>query len=255
MIEYTDSTHTYTYEGKELLSVTTLLKNLSPPFRGEYWSRYKALQALGHEVKSDASRGVPIDFYLIDGEKVYYRSSKLLLGRLEDERIKLQQSWKDKSKSSTNNGTYLHNQIEKAFRGNVVEEEFINSFVKSKQYLVPIHLETVVYDIEHGLSGTMDALFFNKTEQYHELHDHKTDAEIKRENKFQKFLPPISHLDCCNYIKHCLQLNLYRHCVKLNFDIDVQAMYINQIKENEIIQHPVPIMEKEVRLILNSLKK
>ena len=72
--------------------------------------------------------------------------------------------------------------------------------------LIPVRAEVVVGDEEWGVTGMIDQLFYNEKSKKLEIWDWKTNKEIKKENKWQQFKKPLSHLDVCELNTYSLQL-------------------------------------------------
>lgn len=91
---------------------------------------------------------------------------------------------------------------------------------------------------------------------------HNTNKEIKMSNKYQSMLPPVNHLDDCNYIHYNLQLSLYSYMLE-QFGYDVCYLEVEHFdlgwdddkktwfKKGEDTLYPLPNLRKEIKDILN----
>jgi hypothetical protein len=67
VVAFDEEAHAYTYQGRRIPSVTTVLKKIMPVFKEEYWSRYKVIQKNVLNIKGDCYRYVPENFYQVEG--------------------------------------------------------------------------------------------------------------------------------------------------------------------------------------------
>jgi hypothetical protein len=130
---------------------------------------------------------------------------------------------------------------------------------------VPYRTEWLVFNDEIRLAGSID-MVYAKPDGTYAIYDWKRSKEIKTENKYQKGLGPLCHLDDCNYWHYSLQLNNYRRLlekfyglvvnelalvilhpnnksfkiVKLNLmDAEVEAMWLHRLEQ---MNAPVPVV-------------
>lgn len=129
------------------------------------------------------------------------------------------------------------------------------------------HLERPVSSSKYGVIGYPDKVKVKNG--FVSLTDHKSWEKIYRsssriaENGFKippkKFLPPIDHLDDCNYNEACLQLSLYAYIIsENNRNLKIDKLYINHIlhANGKIVDQnliEVPYLRKEVKLLLKTL--
>ena len=87
---------------------------------------------------------------------------------------------------------------------------FNKFYEESYGKLIPMKSEIIVGDEDLGICGMVDQLFWNNKTNELQIWDWKTNKEIKRSNRWQKFKGPLSHLDVCEFNTYSLQLSLYR---------------------------------------------
>lgn len=173
------------------------------------------------------------------------------------------EQWRIDSLVGTTRGSYLHNYLEN--RENRLLDDpqiptiqdlttvqqivFFNS-IKSGikicdsflEYqaanLVPVAMEYTVADIQLGLAGRFDRLYFNKLTEEYEIWDFKTDKKISHKgrssNKFKIF-----NVADCEIEKYSLQTSLYKHIIEKNTGIKLGTSRIVHIdlKNNEYKIH------------------
>jgi hypothetical protein len=160
--------------------------------------------------------------------------------------------WSDSGKDASTKGTAMHLAIEQFMNGaeSVIDPEvkqtvefqyFMNFWRDHGSDLEPYRAEWSVFSQDHMLCGQIDMLFRRKSDGKFLIYDWKRSREIKTSNKFQKGLPPLQHLDDCNYWHYTLQLNLYRWILENLYGMEIAEMYL-------IICHPENKNYKRMRL-------
>ncbi len=171
--------------------------------------------------------------------------------------------WIQIGQEASERGTLLHKYIEDFYNGIDAQRPpelakeigMFYNFFSSTRSLEPYRTEWYIWDEEHRIAGSIDMLFRidpvnapNKVAIY----DWKCSKEIKTSNKYEKALPPISHLDDCNKNHYTLQLNLYKYILEKNYGLIICGLYlvvIHKTHDNfEII--PVPDMIDNIKQML-----
>jgi len=163
--------------------------------------------------------------------------------------------WENNGKEVSEAGTQMHLDIEHFYNDIEVENqskefEHFLKFYNLHQNLKAFRTEWMIFDERLKLAGSIDMLFKDDDGNYH-IYDWKRSKGIKKENKFQKGLYPLSHLDDCNFYHYSLQLNLYRKLLKLNYGIEIKSMCLVQLHPSwpSYIKYECPMMEREIDLI------
>lgn len=190
---FDSDSHTYTIKetGQVLTSVTTLIKQYTPPFEA-------------HAVAQS----------MIDKKKPAYA------GLTVEEIIK---QWKDKADLAAHEGDLLHEYLEhwpkaKGY-GFHPETPRVLSMCKQVDKLFPkllkrfriVEAEKIIFSARLGLAGMSDLIMADDTTAEGIILDWKTNykALTDSESSFEKMLPPIEHLDNCDLVRYGLQLALY----------------------------------------------
>ena len=163
---------------------------------------------------------------------------------MEDEAIKKQ--WKDNGAVASKAGTATHLAIENYLNstvGNSIvlpEPSMVTSpewsyfqqfWAKMSPDLEPYRLEWPVWIAELKLAGSIDAVFRRPSDGAFFIYDWKRTKELKMENRFEKGLGPLSHVDDCNYWHYTLQLNVYAWILEKHYGIPISGLYL-------VILHP-----------------
>ena len=245
-IAFEESSHTYTVLGTgEMRPVSSIISLFFPPFNAEAASINKC-----------------------HGDLVAA--------------AKLREEWDAKGSIASQAGTFLHKQIENylndktepqnfkcdvEYNGKYVqlnkridisrEWSYFKAFDKATTYQ-PFRTEWCVYDKEARMAGTID-LICSRPDGTYELYDWKRSNKVdpNETSPWSMGINGLEHLYDTSYFHYCLQQNLYRYMLEKNYGIKISRM-------NLVVLHPdfmsykvvpVPVMNKEVNIIINYIKK
>lgn len=260
-VTFTEENHRYTsHEGEVYTSVTALLKKFTPPFDADYWSAYKALQAvLGEKGEWEKyKRKVGgwenvVTAARLD-KKFPYR--KQVLAKKRD----ILQSWEENKEDALAKGTAFHKMKEAAVKEKIVYTPELREIpVVSGEDILQIanfeddglYPELIVYNDEWKIAGQADWVMKQKRKV--DIKDYKTSKDIKRDS-FQnsKLLYPVHHLPNANFYVYSLQLSLYARMIEAKgFSIgqlSIEHVDKNTFKTIEI--YPVNYYKKEAEDII-----
>jgi len=156
--------------------------------------------------------------------------------------------WKDENLRAVTLGSWYHDEREKAIINcdtitrNNVELRIINPLYDNNVKLAPdqslsegIYPEHLVYLKSFGICGQGDRI--EVIGSFINLYDYKTNKEIKTEGfkgkdgRTKRMLPPLSHLDDCNFNDYALQLSIYMFIMlKHNPNLNTGVMQIEHIE-------------------------
>jgi len=206
-INFNEKEHSYTIDDQEkAISVTQLIHEFFPKFNKNYWAERESNKT--GESKDD------------------------ILSR-----------WEELGSKARNLGTELHNQIENYYNDidyqNSREfEKFISFHDKyiNKNY-EPYRTEWRVFDQNKLLAGSID-MVYKKSDNEVFIFDWKrskkiitSNGSVEKQNPFENGLKGLSHLSSTDYIKYCLQQNIYKYILEKNYGLVVTSM-------NLLILHP-----------------
>lgn len=219
-IKYIDSTHEYFYNKVKQCSVTTFIGKYKPHFDTEKEAaKYAAKHNLKYEDVVDSWNYVR-EYASLKGKTFHSYVENWYNNRIFEY---------DAKELSEKFGDSININIEKMI---VLFSKFYSD---SKETLVPIKSEFIVGDEEFGICGTIDQLFYNKKYNEFQLFDWKTNKNIDFENSYgNKFLPPVNHLDVCEFNTYSLQLSIYKYIIEKNTNIKIGNTYIvwfNELNE------------------------
>lgn len=200
-------------------------------------------------------------------------------------------AWKNEGDRSVDLGHWYHSKVERELlsRETINGLKVYKSFTENGTKIAPvqklepgIYPEHLVYLQSAGICGQVDLV--TVTNGKVNIDDHKTSKEIKLQGYINwegvttKMLRPVEHLDECEFNNYALQLSLYMYIIlRHNPLLEPGKMIINHVKLKEVSQdkygYPVyqtdeygdytiesidqialPYLEREVKLILQSLK-
>jgi ATP-dependent exoDNAse (exonuclease V) beta subunit len=164
----------------------------------------------------------------------------------------IKKGWNDNGAAASGAGTAMHLAIEQFLHGHpeMIEPEvlntpewkyFTNFWSDVSGDLVPYRSEWEVWSEEHKLAGSIDMIFYRKSDDSYVIYDWKRSKEIKKENSFENGYGPVAHLPNANYWHYTLQLNVYRWFLETFYGLRISDMYI-------VIFHPDNTNYKRFRL-------
>jgi hypothetical protein len=217
-VTFFDVPHKYFLDGKELISVTTLIHKYQEDFDEEYWSDYKSNQY--HITQTQVKR-----------------------------------AWNFINKKGTIKGSAIHDYAENLFQNKVFEyplhtimDEFgfdpvWNEYQTTKKHvekfykdvhgkLIPIRTEFVVYDRESLIGGMLDMLFYNVKKKEFQIYDWKTNKKFSREEHGRHLLNELCMIEDCDMEVYSLQLELYKYIIEKNTGIKLGKSYLVWFSHN-----------------------
>jgi hypothetical protein len=210
LIQFDEPTHVYTVKGssKGIVSCTKFLHEFFPHFDADAVIR-----------KMMTSPKWP--------QNKYYGMTAAAIKKL----------WNDNGSQASGAGTAMHLAIEQFLHGHpeliepaVLETPewryFKNFWKEANGDLVPYRSEWEVWSEEHKLAGSIDMIFYRKSDDSYVIYDWKRSKEIKMENSFGNGFGPVSHLPDANYWHYTLQLNVYRWFLETFYGLRISDMYI-----------------------------
>ena len=238
-ITFYDEPHKYFLNGKELISVTTLIHEYQEEFDEDYWSEYKGDQ--------------------------YNVTQKEIL-----------RAWKFINKKGTIKGSAIHDYAENIFQNKnfeypkqLVLNEFgfdpvwyeyqitkkhVDNFYKdTHNKLIPIKTEFVIYDKKSLIGGMLDMIFYNvKTKEY-EIWDWKSNKDFTFEMKNRHLLNDLFMLEDCDLELYSLQLEMYKQIIERNTSIKLGKSYIVWFSHNNNSYRIIETKDRTyyVNLIIN----
>lgn len=235
LINFDESSHTYTWKDETFISVTTWINSFFPKFDSN--------KVIDNMMKSSNWKRNP------------------LFGKTKQEIL---ENWSLKNSNAIIEGTKLHRDIElylndEKIDNDTIEFNYFLNFVKDHYYLEPFRTEWKIFIEEFKTAGTID-MVYRKNNGKIDLYDWKRCKQINVQNIYRKFasIPFLSYLPDTNYMHYCLQLNIYKYIVEQKYSYLVENMFLVCLhpdnKNKNYLIYPVPEMKKEVDLIFKHIK-
>lgn len=216
-IKYYDEPHKYYLNGKELISVTTIIHQYQEPFKEDYWAEIKANQ-FGITTKE------------------------------------VKRAWKFINKKGTLKGSIIHDYAENIFQNKIFDypkQQILNEFGfdpiwneylltkkhvekfydDTKGKLIPIKAEFVIYDEESLIAGMLDKLFYNVKTNEFQIWDYKTNKSFSQTSE-RFLLDELSLINDCDLEIYSLQLQLYKYIIEKNTNIKLGKSYLVWLSHN-----------------------
>ena len=268
MITFNEEKHQYTNQNNEIYtSVTTFIGKFKNKFDSEYWSLYKAIEEKSGITDKRMFNswlkvlGFKNDKTINDLENVIVKAN-LNRHLLESINVRILREWKTKNLNSQEKGTALHKQkeIESYKKGvevlggtnikGVVRQQYSQDIYSLEDGFYP---ELLLYNNYLKIAGITDKTWLTTINgiRYIDIDDYKTNGKITTNNKFQKMLSPINHLDDCNYIHYNLQVSMYAFLLE-ECGFKVRNLRFTHVQDNEDdIIYKVKYLRNELVQMLN----
>lgn len=150
--------------------------------------------------------------------------------KMTSDEIKAQ--WAKSGKEASGSGTDMHNDIERFYNDEPVENDspeygFFKKFQKDFQHLKPYRTEWMIYHEDLKLSGSIDMVYENPDGTL-QIYDWKRVKGFEYEgfNGKSALTPAIKHIPDSNYWHYCLQLNTYKAILEAKYDKKVTDLYL-----------------------------
>ena len=230
-IQFSDSDHTYLIDKKnKAVSVTELIGRYFPKFDKEFWANKESIKT----------------------------------GKPKNEILK---KWDDLGKKARDLGTELHEQIENFYNSKeYIRSKELDKFFKFHKNHIqdkykPHRTEWRIFDEDKNLAGTVDMVYEKENGELF-IFDWKrskkiinSDGSIEKNNPFENGLNGLSHLPSSDYVKYCLQQNIYKSILESKYDKKVSSMNLlilhPHLENYHIIQ--VESFKNETKYLLDSI--
>lgn len=273
-VAYNDELHKYwTKDGNlSCISVTTLIHRFAQPFDSEFWSKYKALEAL-----------IPKDVFapikkVLNSTKVFNIEILNTLNvdkEVFDSKVaEILKEWEKKNKDACERGTALHKFHElQALGGNVESLQYLklggkfstktdNNIVPGKGVYPELLLSRISDDKKLRLAGQADLIIVDDYDVY--ILDFKTNRSLDKksyfDNKTKKattMLYPLTNIQDSNFWHYTLQLSTYAWMIqKINPLFNIKGLTLIHLDHNGgTTFHECEYLKSDVERMLSFYKK
>lgn len=216
----------------------------------------------------DENNNIPLppSVKLSESDQAFFRGILLESGFTSSPLFKpvsdgIKDAWSESGKQAADKGTETHEMIEDFFNGIMEEIPLIKDFLLFLEWWMeftqkhpqfnPFRVEWLIYDENAEVSGSIDFCLIGPDGQII-IVDWKRSREIKFGDDFgKKELPPLEHLDDCNYVHYALQQNGYERLLRTKYEKQVIGLYLMICHPNQ--EHyqmiEIPDMSYEMNLI------
>ena len=230
-IQFSDSDHTYLIDKKnKAVSVTELIGRYFPKFDKDFWANKESIKT----------------------------------GKPKNEILK---KWDELGNKARYLGTELHEQIENFYNSKeYIRSKELDKFFKFHKNHIqdkyqPHRTEWRIFDEDKNLAGTVDMVYEKENGELF-IFDWKrskkiinSDGSIEKNNPFENGLNGLSHLPSSDYVKYCLQQNMYKNILESKYDKKVSSMNLlilhPHLENYHIIQ--VESFKNETKYLLDSI--
>lgn len=210
--------HLYFIDGIQANAVSNFVSSFFPEFDSVYWSEYKARKTGGDSAA-------------------------------------LRREWEEKGRIARDEGTFLHDQIERFYLGVDYNEpaEFYQflEFYEQHKHLTPHRTEWRIFHETYMVAGTIDFISKNSDGTF-DIYDWKRSKKVVNtfngepimDNRYQSGIGPLKELSDTSYIRYCIQQNIYRYILEKKYDLEISNMYL-------VVMHPT--LEKHYKVVVGDV--
>lgn len=274
---YSDETHVYwtAIDKQKCISVTTLIHQFDP-FDTDFWSKYKALEAmLGDQFKE-------VKTSLLDTKRFDYKILEdldIVREDFDNKVIEILAEWKAKAEVACERGTHLHKQYELAtlkkdysdldkfdipnFLDTPNLRVITNNLIPECNAVLPeLLLSRISEDGKLRIAGQADLVVIIGDEFY--VLDYKSNREIKlksfydkKKRSSEKMKYPLNHLDNTNFWHYTIQLSTYAWIIeKNNPRLKCKGLYLlHHDHSDKRTTYELDYLKKDVERMLAFYKK
>lgn len=155
---------------------------------------------------------------------------------------KIIQMWKRLGHEAAEKGTRIHRCIELYYNGCLPKSEklpmeFTSHFSKYAKMMEgagwkPYRTEWLIYDMDHKITGSVDAVFYHPKKKVWCIRDWKRSKKISKYGFGRRGKNGLNRLQDCNWMHYSLQLNIYKYFLELHYGVVIQDMAIVVLHEN-----------------------
>lgn len=262
-----DLTHTYTHTetGLILRPVSTVYGEFKPDFDSQNISWMMARKALRLLINPEWDKGDPEPAM----EAILEKQKEILA------------EWDTKRDNSSDYGTEIHQVCEYIANGKQVDEKYSKLVFKMKALYGHYYKslpELIVHSLKWGVAGTIDNPLVRQRSDKSliDIDDYKTNTEkgiefdstkidkntlkLKHYNRFM--LPPLDHLEDCNYNHYAMQQSIYGVLLERQFPPHkigkITLTFIEEIESTDyphdynVTTIPIPFLKLEAEAVLNA---
>jgi hypothetical protein len=123
------------------------------------------------------------------------------------------------------------------------------------------NFSSLIFSNNFNVAGTIDSLFKKQNKDEYVMLDWKRSKKIIIDGRPRIFgygyaLSELRTLDNSSYNRYCLQQNIYKYIIESEYGMKISSMKLVVLHDNNPTYYviDVPLMEKETKIVLNSLK-
>lgn len=274
-VVYNDLLHEYRTKKDfyKCISVTTLIHKYVPPFDEEFWSAYKAIQAIIPEADFKEVKKTLLNYKRFDIKIL--PKLKIEESDFNKKREEILAEWKEKNRVACERGTQIHlveehkhykgdtDEIKKLGLGGTFPVNSSNKIIPGERGIYPeLLLSRLSPDGELLIAGQADLVIIDGWDVY--VLDTKTNKSIdlksyydSKTKKYSTMLYPLNNIQDSNFWHYTMQLSLYAWIIKKidpRFNIK-KLVLMHHDHEGGYKEYECEYLEKEVERMLVHYKK
>ena len=272
-VGFEDSSHTYfdLTDGSKYISATQLIHKYLPPFDSNFWSSYKACEAI---LGSDFYELKKLLLSTKTWKDSYLKEYKIDVDEFNNKKAEILQSYKEKNREACEHGTKVHDLMENLFYkkdekrlktfglGGTIDVEKGRYKLDKERAVYPEIMLSYKFDDYLKTVGQADLVIKDGDEI--SIYDWKTSKSIDKESYFDKNTKkretmkfPLNDLMASNYWSYSLQLSLYMYMIqKMHPKFKCRKLALIHIdREFNETEYECPYLKDEVERMLLHYRK
>lgn len=275
LVRYNDELHKYWVKNtnQACVSVTTLIHEFEN-FDEDFWSSYKALEALLTEEQFKQVKPLLLDNKIFNN--IYYETYSILEEQFMGKKKEILLEWQEKREKSCVRGSAFHLEQENAHLGGNTRElkkfgfqqqdfktDTSNKIEFGTRGVYPeLLLSRISPDGKLRIAGQADLVIIDGTDVY--VLDYKTSKEIKQKSYYDvkkrrstKLKYPLNNIDDSNFWHYSLQLSTYAWMIQKidpRFEIK-KLLLIHYDHDGQYSEYECEYLKNDVERMLAFYKK
>ena len=165
-------------------------------------------------------------------------------------------------RESANHGTIVHEELEEHILNQSALKEpkaiqgmnWLNKYKMNSDF--DVYPEVIIFSEELKISGTIDLLLFDKSNNQYIIMDWKTSKKIDTKSYKNKrgILPASSNIEDSKFNHYALQLSLYRYLLEEYYNLKISQHLIIHLKDEKCEGLHVPYMKNDIIKMIQTLR-
>ena len=168
------------------------------------------------------------------------------------------ETWEEEKNRACDRGTHIHKLLEDYIDSGEVEDTYgwlYKSYDKAAEYTIDpfdaVLCENLLYNEDIKIAGTADLIYEHKGKEF-TVGDFKTNKRFRFSSQYkEKMMPPVDHLDYCEFNTYALQLSFYAWLHEKQTGMRCRKCVIFYLKGDRFIPYHVNYLKTDIYKLLS----